>query len=121
MVWRERMCLHLQYPQHSQISAWLLQPCWQHGACAATTSADPLRVLRAVRFATRFGFKPEADILQAAASDEVRNSASGCTQMRVCACRCCLDWLNGDGCCCCVVTAAALLFMAPITLAHVHP
>ena len=34
--------------------------------------ADPLRVLRAVRFGTRFGFTLENSLLDAAASDEVR-------------------------------------------------
>ena len=33
--------------------------------------ADPLRVLRAVRFGTRFGFELETSILEAAASDQV--------------------------------------------------
>lgn len=37
--------------------------------------ADPLRVLRAVRFATRFGFTPDPAILTAAASDEVNEEA----------------------------------------------
>jgi hypothetical protein len=34
-------------------------------------AADPLRVLRAVRFGTRFGFELETSILEAAASDQV--------------------------------------------------
>lgn len=34
--------------------------------------ADPLRVMRAVRFATRFNFAPDPAILTAAASEEVR-------------------------------------------------
>jgi tRNA nucleotidyltransferase/poly(A) polymerase len=33
---------------------------------------DPLRVLRAVRFASRFGFELEAGLLDAASDDEVR-------------------------------------------------
>jgi hypothetical protein len=33
--------------------------------------ADPLRVMRAVRFATRFNFAPDPAILAAASSDEV--------------------------------------------------
>jgi tRNA nucleotidyltransferase/poly(A) polymerase len=33
--------------------------------------ADPLRVMRAVRFATRFGFALDAAILDAASSEEV--------------------------------------------------
>lgn len=35
---------------------------------------DPLRVLRAVRFGTRFGFELETSILEAAASDQVREA-----------------------------------------------
>jgi len=35
---------------------------------------DPLRVLRAVRFSARFGFQPEASLLEAAADDEVREA-----------------------------------------------
>jgi tRNA nucleotidyltransferase/poly(A) polymerase len=35
--------------------------------------ADPLRVMRAVRFATRFNFAPDPAILTAAASEEVSN------------------------------------------------
>lgn len=37
---------------------------------------DPLRVMRAVRFATRFGFAPEPAILEAASSEEVRCALS---------------------------------------------
>ena len=37
----------------------------------AECTADPLRVLRAVRFASRFGFELEASLLEAAADDEV--------------------------------------------------
>lgn len=36
--------------------------------------ADPLRVMRAVRFATRFGFSPDPAIMEAASSQEVRQS-----------------------------------------------
>ncbi|KAG2449716.1 hypothetical protein HYH02_005243 [Chlamydomonas schloesseri] len=38
---------------------------------------DPLRVLRAVRFGTRFGFQLHPDILEAAASEQVRAAAGG--------------------------------------------
>lgn len=41
---------------------------------APAQHTDPLRVLRAVRFATRFGFELHADILEAAASERVRTA-----------------------------------------------
>ncbi len=41
-------------------------------AVASCAPADPLRVLRAVRFGTRFGFRLHEDILAAASSDPVR-------------------------------------------------
>jgi hypothetical protein len=37
--------------------------------------ADPLRVMRAVRFATRFNFAPDPAILAAASSEEVSRAA----------------------------------------------
>lgn len=43
----------------------------QHQTIFIAWPADPLRVLRAVRFATRFGFELEASILQAGSSNEV--------------------------------------------------
>jgi hypothetical protein len=41
-------------------------------------AADPLRVLRAVRFATRFGFHLHEDIMESAASEPVSDAAAGC-------------------------------------------
>ena len=43
-----------------------------HPSTASCFTADPLRVLRAVRFASRFGFELEERLLEAAADDEVR-------------------------------------------------
>ena len=43
-----------------------------HRLPSKTNTPDPLRVLRAVRFATRFGFELHPDILEAAASEKVR-------------------------------------------------
>ncbi|KAG2501328.1 hypothetical protein HYH03_001120 [Edaphochlamys debaryana] len=41
---------------------------------------DPLRVLRAVRFATRFGFRLHPDVLEAAASEQVGGGGSSWKQ-----------------------------------------
>jgi tRNA nucleotidyltransferase/poly(A) polymerase len=45
--------------------------------------ADPLRVMRAVRFATRFNFAPDPAILAAASSEEV-SLDDFCTQCSKC-------------------------------------
>ena len=47
----------------------------------AAAPADPLRVMRAVRFATRFGFTPDPAILEAASCDEV---SPGCRLNNLC-------------------------------------
>jgi hypothetical protein len=52
-------------------------PAW-HFLLPSSCPADPLRVLRAVRFASRFGFELEATLLEAAADDEVSACCYGC-------------------------------------------
>ena len=54
-------------------------PCLLRGSLMSLP--DPLRVLRAVRFGTRFGFELEASLVEAASSEKVGGSCFVCERV----------------------------------------
>ena len=81
MGWRT--CKRASYAPHCQPSrlSWTVRSlsavcrCGLHlSALTKLCNADPLRVLRAVRFGARFDFKLDAQLEEAAASPQVSSS-----------------------------------------------